>query len=180
MPKLPPKGKEDRERLIAEVMLAVRAFTNAQDVFDDAAVAVLCINRSDGRCLDILDQHGPMTAGELARRADLSTAAMTALVDRMERAGFVTRERDTTDRRRVVIAGTSKAEQKCAAIWAPIAAEGFAMLEGYSGAELDAIRRFMNEGSDFLMRHLDRIKAHAAHSDPDEARSPARVGKIPA
>jgi DNA-binding MarR family transcriptional regulator len=174
--------KDHRDGLLGEVMMAVRAFTNAQDVFDDAAVRVLGINRSDGRCLDILDQSGPLTAGELARRADLSTAAITALVDRMERVGFLTRVRDTVDRRRVLIAGTEMAQCKCAAVWEPIQREGFAMLKRFSEDELATVKRFMDEGAEFLLSHLDRIKELAVDTSGQQAEpdgSPAELGKMP-
>lgn len=178
--------KEDRDRLLSEVRIAVRSFTNVEAVLDDAAVDVLGINRSDGRCLDILDHSGPLTAGELARRADLSTAAITALVDRMERAGYLTRVRDTVDRRRVRIAGTQRAEYKCAAIWGPIKAEGVGFLGRFTDAELRLVTRFLDEAREFLLGHLDRIKALApfadedAHGPPAATISPAEPGKIPA
>ncbi len=177
--------KEERDLLLNEVRMAVRSFTNAEAVFDDAAVDVLGINRSDGRCLDILDQSGPLTAGELARRAHLSTAAITALVDRMERAGYLTRVRDTVDRRRVLIAGTQRAERKCAAIWGPIKEEGVGFLNRFSDDELRLVTRFMDGAREFLLGHLDRIKALTPSADedaglPPAARSPVESGKIPA
>lgn len=176
--------KADRDDLLGEVMLAVRSFTNAQDVFDDAAVDVLGINRSDGRCLDILDQSGPLAAGELARRAHLSTAAITALVDRMERAGYLTRVRDTVDRRRVVIAGTEQARYRCATIWGPIEQDGVAFLNGFTDDQLHVVRRFMDGGREVLLAHLDRIKSLAPRIDADETvvavPSPAESGTIPA
>lgn len=176
--------KAERDDLLRDVMLAVRSFTNAQDVLDDAAVDVLGINRSDGRCLDILDQSGPLTAGELARRADLSTAAITALVDRMERAGYLTRVRDTVDRRRVVIAGTEHATCRCAAIWGPIEQDGVAFLDGFTDDQLQLVRRFMDGGREFLLAHLDRIKSLAPQVAAGETilavPSPAESGTIPA
>lgn len=176
--------KAERDDLLREVMLAVRSFTNAQDVLDDAAVDALGINRSDGRCLDILDQSGPLTAGELARRADLSTAAITALVDRMERAGYLTRVRDTVDRRRVVIAGTEHAQCRCAAIWGPIEQDGVTFLNGFTDDQLQLVRRFMDGGREFLLAHLDRIKSLVPQIAADETvvavPSPAESGTIPA
>lgn len=168
--------KHDRADVIAEAILVVRAFQNAQDVFDDAAVDVLGINRSDGRCLDILDHQGPLTAGELARRADLSSAAITALVDRMERAGYLTRVRDTVDRRRVLIAGTEQAQDKCSAIWGPIEKESTTFLGGFTDKELQLVMRFMNGARELLLGNLDRIKALA---QPEaETNSPAEPGTI--
>ena len=58
---------------------------------------------TDLNCLNILSFSGQLTAGELARATGLTTASITGVVDRLEEAGFVRRERDAQDRRRVVI-----------------------------------------------------------------------------
>jgi len=60
------------------------------------------------RCPDILDREGPLTAGRLAKLAHLSPGAMTTLLDRIERAGFAKRRRDTEDRRQVLVEVTPK------------------------------------------------------------------------
>ena len=68
-----------------------------------AAADRIGINATDLNCLNILSFSGHMTAGELARATGLTTASITGVADRLEEAGFVRRERDASDRRRVVI-----------------------------------------------------------------------------
>jgi DNA-binding Lrp family transcriptional regulator len=68
-----------------------------------AAADRIGINATDLNCLNILSFSGRMTAGELARATGLTTASITGVVDRLEEAGYVTRERDPHDRRRVVV-----------------------------------------------------------------------------
>ena len=58
------------------------------------------MNRTDGRCLDVIDQRPGITAGELATAVGLSPGAVTTALDRLEARGFVSRERDPADRRR--------------------------------------------------------------------------------
>ena len=157
---------------------AVRTFQNAQDVFDDCACDVLHINRSDGRCLDILDHAGPLTAGELARRADLSTAAITTLVDRLERGGYVTRVRDTVDRRRVLITVTDGARAKCDVIWGPVASAGDAFLKEFSDDELTTVLRFLQGGEALMTMALDQLKELTPDRLGEPAPSPAPTGKI--
>ncbi len=60
-------------------------------------------NATDLQCLHLLTLHGPCTAGELARQARLTTGAVTAIVDRLQNAGYVRREPDSGDRRKVII-----------------------------------------------------------------------------
>ena len=61
------------------------------------------INVTDLNCLNIVALAGPMTAGELARATGLTTASITGVLDRLEEGGFVRRERDPKDRRRVIV-----------------------------------------------------------------------------
>jgi DNA-binding MarR family transcriptional regulator len=63
----------------------------------------LGVNGTDLQCLGILTSSGAMTAGELAERTGLTTGAVTGVIDRLEQAGLVTRERDAVDRRRVIV-----------------------------------------------------------------------------
>ena len=61
------------------------------------------ISSSDLECMDFLNVEGRMTAGRLAELTGLTTGAITGVVDRLEKAGFVRRERDEGDRRKVFI-----------------------------------------------------------------------------
>ncbi len=140
-----------------ELNLEVRRYQNAQDEFDDAASARLGINRTDQRCLDILDMHGQMTAGQLAAESGLSTGAVTTLLDRLERAGYVQRVRDTVDRRRVLVEMTDEARARAWEIWGPIAEEANAWMKNYSDAELVFLLGFLKGSQEFLARHRARI-----------------------
>ncbi|CAA9581392.1 MAG: Transcriptional regulator, MarR family, partial [uncultured Thermomicrobiales bacterium] len=61
------------------------------------------MNLTDLQCVAILSSTGPITAGQLAETMRLTTGAVTGVVNRLERAGYVRREKDPTDGRRVVI-----------------------------------------------------------------------------
>ncbi len=63
----------------------------------------LGLNPTDHKCLDIINEHGQVTAGQLADLTGLTTGAITAAVDRLEKAKFVKREFDARDRRKVLI-----------------------------------------------------------------------------
>jgi DNA-binding MarR family transcriptional regulator len=152
-------SRGSKTEMIAEVGVEVRRHQNAQDAFDDAACAFLGINRTDGRCLDILDQHGQMTAGALAQESGLSTGAVTTLLDRLERAGYVRRVRDTADRRRVLVELTDLARSRAGEVWGPIAEEAGRDLARYDEEQLRFIRDFLRGGREFLDRHRERVRA---------------------
>ena len=104
---------EQRKRTMEELAQALRVFLSASDAFDDALGKVLGLHPTDVRCVDLLDQHGTMTAGALSELAGLSTGAVTFLLDRLERAGFVRRMRDVHDRRRVLVELVPLARTRC-------------------------------------------------------------------
>src|ERR1700751_1456176 len=78
--------------------------TSAQGVLYGQTVADIAgVSGSDLDCMDFLNLEGRMTAGRLAELTGLTTGAITGVVDRLEKAGFVRRERDESDRRKVFI-----------------------------------------------------------------------------
>ncbi len=152
-------SRESREELAAAVTDLVRRHQIAQDAFDEAATARLGVNRTDGRCLDILDRHGRLTAGELAREGGLSTGAVTTLVDRLERMGYVRRVRDTEDRRRVFIELTDALHERAGEIWGPLAELSGSFLARHSDAELRTLRDFLGDAIAVLDEHAERVRA---------------------
>ena len=91
------------EELRAEIGASVVRFI-ASVVLHNATVAQqIGLGSSDSQFLTLLDVHGPLTAGRLAELSGLTTGTVTGVVDRLEAAGFVRRERDPADRRRVVV-----------------------------------------------------------------------------
>src|SRR4030081_192565 len=98
-----PRNPEKRAALIQEMFGEIRAGQRATDAIDEASGRLLGINRTDGHCMDLLDERGQMTAGHLAEATGLTTGAITAVLDRLEKLGYVHRIRDTADRRRVLV-----------------------------------------------------------------------------
>jgi DNA-binding MarR family transcriptional regulator len=84
---------------------AMREFMARAVLFQDAVARSGDLNASDLQVVGLLMSEGPTTPGELAERTGLSAGgSITALVDRLEHAGYVTRRRDAVDRRRVLVA----------------------------------------------------------------------------
>jgi DNA-binding MarR family transcriptional regulator len=149
---------EERERLIDDVIAALRADGSARDALDQAASDRLAINLTDHRCLDVLDQRGTSTAGEIAGALGLTTGAVTTLLDRLERAGYVRRVRDSADRRRVHVQLTRRALRLAEELYGPLAADGHALLAAYEPHELELLRDFLRRSRDIQARHEGRIR----------------------
>ena len=145
--------------LVGEVASAIALFQNATAVVDEAAADVLGLNATDLRCMGQLYARGPTTAGNLADACGLSRGAMTAALNRLERAGYVRRVHGETDRRRVRIEVTPRALELTEAIWGPIGAEGIEQLRRMSAEELIFLLDFLRRGRDLQERHARRVAA---------------------
>jgi hypothetical protein len=126
-----------------EIAASLRTFAARALVYNLLASETLGLAPADLVCMCLLQLHGPATPGWIAEMTGLSTGAVTGVVDRLERAGYVTRARDPQDRRRVIV----KPDLECFArdierhAPAPPPA-GLEFLRGYTAGQLRAIRRF--------------------------------------
>jgi DNA-binding MarR family transcriptional regulator len=152
------EARPPREGLITRIAYAVRLHQNAVDEIDEAAAAYLGVNRTDLRCLDILERAGPMPAGRLAAESGLSSGAMTAVLDRLERAGLVRRTRGERDRRSVMAEITEEAVRRATDIYGPIGEQAVAQLRRYSDEELAFILDFLEQGRDLALGHARRVR----------------------
>jgi DNA-binding MarR family transcriptional regulator len=130
-----------------ELARALRVFLSASDAFDEALGQVLGLNPTDVRCVDLLDQYGTITAGALAEVAGLSTGAVTFLLDRLERAGFVRRVRDVQDRRRVLVELAPTARARLSDLHAGLVEAWRASAQHFSVSEIQSIITFLQEGA---------------------------------
>jgi DNA-binding MarR family transcriptional regulator len=151
-------SSEIRDQLVGQIRDDLRRYGQAQDAFDEAVANRLGVNRTDLRCLDILERLEPMTAGDLARESGLTTGAVTAVLDRLERGGFARRVRDTEDRRRVLVEVVPAALVPLGAISGPLAEEVGRSLAECTDNELVFLRDFMRRGQAFLTEHTARVK----------------------
>jgi DNA-binding MarR family transcriptional regulator len=149
----------ERLQLYAELGDEVRANQRSTDVVDDLVCQLLGINRTDARCLDVLDQHGSMSAGDLAQESRLTTGAITAVIDRLERAGLARRVADPTDRRRVLVEPTEKAFELADELMVePMRKLYMPMAEAYSEDDLRLILDFTRRGRELQERHAEWLR----------------------
>jgi DNA-binding MarR family transcriptional regulator len=132
----------------------MRRYQRATDLFDEAVAAKLGLNRTDFRCLDILDQQAPMTAGALAEASRLSTGAVTFVLDRMESAGFIRRRRDESDRRRVVVELVPAARQRAQGLHMPMVRDARQALGDFTPDEVALVCRFLRVSTEVFERNV--------------------------
>ena len=147
-----------RAALMQELEHAVRKSSGLGEIFSQTVANAVGISSSDLECLDFLNIEGRVTAGRLAELTGLTTGAVTGLVDRMEKAGLVRRERDEEDRRKVYVAIVPEALGRIGSFYAPLQRAVTRIWEGYTDAELKLVLRFMTEGYDTMLGVLDDLK----------------------
>jgi DNA-binding MarR family transcriptional regulator len=143
---------------VAALISAFRTSGNLDRAFDNRAAQALGVNLTDLHCLNIIENHGGVTAGALAVEAGLTTGAVTGVVDRLERAGYARRLPDPADRRRVKIEVTDHFYDRADQVWDPMATEWHAELaRRFTGDQLELITSFLRATNELTRRHLERI-----------------------
>ncbi len=137
----------------------MRGVHNAVDTLSQTIADQLGVNRTDLRCIQMLGQFGPMTAGQLAEASGLTTGAVTSVIDRLEKTGFARRVRDEVDRRRIYVELTPSAGQQMGAIYRELVIASAASMEDYSDEQLALIREFLLRGREVTLAHIERVRA---------------------
>jgi MarR family transcriptional regulator, organic hydroperoxide resistance regulator len=88
---------------IYQLMLAVKKLTRTTLIHQHLIAEAMGLHVTDAECIDFLQEMGPSTAGDLAKATRLTTGAITNVIDRLEKAGFVKRSADPKDRRKVIV-----------------------------------------------------------------------------
>ena len=103
----------------------------------------LDVKASDLECLDLISRHGPLSPSALARRAGLHPATITGILDRLERGGWVARDRDPSDRRAVAVRALHDRNAELFGLYAGMNASMDGICAGYTGSELEVLADFL-------------------------------------
>lgn len=134
--------KKDLEVEIQQQMIAMIAQVV---LFNHAANAGFGLGASDSQFLTLLRIHGPMTPGQLAAATGLISGTVTGVIDRLEKAELVRRERVSDDRRKVLVVPMRDAADRLAPIYAGQAARLQGVLARRTRAELETIMKFLGD-----------------------------------
>ena len=137
-----------RQRSSAQVRESLRELRIQLSLLNYRIGSRLDLKDVDLDCLDIVDVYGPLSPSALARRAGLHPATMTGVLDRLERGGWIARERDASDRRAVVVRILSDRYAELMRFYSPMNRSMNKILAKYSDSELEAIADFMRRTVD--------------------------------
>ena len=148
-----------RQELVRQVGLEVGREIGARTILFHQAIAnMVGVSITDMKCLDYVDRGGDVTAGDLARLTGLTTGAITAAIDRLEKAGLARRERSETDRRKVFIRlAASPAMEKIGPIYDELGKEVSELATRYSTRELETIKDFCDRTIQIMRRHTEKV-----------------------
>jgi DNA-binding MarR family transcriptional regulator len=98
-----PADPRRRGKLNREIKESLRELGVQLALLNHSVGSRVDLKASDLECLDLIGRHGPVSPSELARQAGVHPATMTGVLDRLERGGWITRDRDPADRRSVTV-----------------------------------------------------------------------------
>jgi DNA-binding MarR family transcriptional regulator len=150
----PPEGAQAGD-------LIGRELSNAVVFFHEAIAAHLGISAAEWKCLGLLDQHGASTASRLAEFSGFTTGAITGIVDRLERKGYVRRQRHPTDRRSIIVQPLrlEKLHARILPIFQSLGRAMAGIASRYSQQELAAIGKFMSEMTATLRQETAKLRS---------------------
>ena len=154
-----PGGGAERQRMEGEFLLAMRRNGSIMQLLGQVSAERIGINATDLNCLNIVALGGPMTAGELARATGLTTASITGVLDRLEDGGFVRRERDPKDRRRVIVTlNPGPGLREIGPTFGPLVRAWRDAAAGYSDEELRLLLDFQRRFEGIVRDQLARLR----------------------
>jgi DNA-binding MarR family transcriptional regulator len=144
-----PRG---RRQLTASIKQSLRALSIQLSLLNHQVGAQAGLNDVDLDCLDLVARHGPLSPSALAERSALHPATMTGILDRLERGGWVARERDPSDRRAVVVRALRGRTAELARLYSGMNSSMSEICARYGDSELEVL-------ADFLRRTVDAGRA---------------------
>lgn len=154
------KSRGPKAALIEHLGSLIVRMQDGTQRYDEAVGEVYGLGPAERLCLSFL-LEGPQTASAIARQIRLTPAAVTALIDRLETRGYVTRRPDPSDRRKVFVEMAAATQKLAAEAYLPMQQAGAANLAKYTEAELRLFAKFLTDSlaiqedmtRNFLARH---------------------------
>lgn len=162
--------KKSRVNLITVLLDSIaRRYSTAAVLFHHAVAEHLGLGPTDTKCLDLLRERPAMTGSELAAVTGLTTGAVTGVVARLENAGYVRREPHPMDRRKQVLHPVEARVQQVHDVFEPLRGDLGTLLAEFDAHQLEAIARFLAEGTHITFKHAALLRAHPFIADGHSA-----------
>jgi DNA-binding MarR family transcriptional regulator len=135
------------------LLIALRRYGLENDRFDLAVARAHNVSMAEMKAIDHIQAEGELTPRELGERLSLTSGAVTAVIDRLERSGWVARGPHPTDRRSVVVRMTEQSMEAGAHIYVPYSDALARLVAGLPAATRQAIADFLDTAADIAAEH---------------------------
>ena len=149
-----------RRRLSAAIKEALRELSIQLSLLNHHVGARVELKDVDLDCLDLISRNGPLSPSALARRAGLHPATMTGIIDRLERGGWVARDRGTSDRRAVLIRALRDRNSELLHLYSGMNTSVDQICAEYSDAELRLLTDFLRRTADAGRTATDELAGY--------------------
>ncbi|MBV9229361.1 MAG: MarR family transcriptional regulator [Chloroflexi bacterium] len=153
-------SQEKSTKVLEELTRELRQFTGLAASFFRAATARLGMTVTDLQVMDILESSGPATAGQLADLTGLTTGAITGMLNRLEEAGLVHRQRDPNDGRRVIVRlARGKGEMhKIGSVFASLGKAWDELASDYDDEQIAFLLEFLKRSNALTRKEIIRLQ----------------------
>jgi len=148
-----------RNEQLSQLEVESRRYVAAYVLFNQAVADRVGLHPTDLQCVSLLTiEPAPLTTGHIAELTGLTSGSVSRLVDRLERAGYVTRQRDLHDRRRVLVYPVPEAIQRLSAVWENLNEAWTKLFADYTEAELSLLFRHMQRTAELSQAQVQRLR----------------------
>ena len=151
---------EKREEIIQAINDKFAELSTETILFHQALADIIDIHITDHRCMYFLHRYGAMPAGRLSELTGLTTAAVTGIIDRLERAGYARRTNDPKDRRRTIVEPirNKKLEKKLETTFTPLHEKMHKLLSSYSDSQLALLLDVMSKTIELTREESKKLR----------------------
>ena len=142
------EGPRARRQLTTRIKDGLRDLHNQLSTLNRQVGGQLAIKDTDLDCLDLISRHGPLSPSALARQAGLHPATMTGVLDRLEKAGWIARERDPGDRRAVTVRALPDRGRELYGLFAGMNSQMDTICADYDEQQLELLADFLRKTAD--------------------------------
>ena len=157
-----------RRDIEERVLAGLPGWVNAISQLNRLVAERLGVTASDLDGLHVLNEQGPSTAAELARRVGLTPGSVSRMIDRLDAAGCIRRTSDPRDRRRVLIEPTQNGLNRIAAYYDGLTARAHEDLSVFRGQELSTLLHFIERSRRSAVDELERLRRSPATDQENE------------
>ena len=158
--------QQKKNQVIQDLNRQFRYVSANSVMFSQVIAEKVGIHSTDNECLDFLLLNGPATAGQLSELTGLTTGAITAVIDRLEKAGYVQRARDQEDRRKVIVVpNEEKINAEIAPYAMPMGMAVAAICAELSEDELEIILKFITKANAVATEVITAVRKADARVD---------------